>query len=226
MGPGYCRSEHRWPLPVNCKMGVLVRCSLPWAGGVPAPRFSLSNITVPGTGFATIFHVGIASPTAVFGVSIGSTAVRNRSSPQQNACYFGSQTVKWASPPKNGMNKPWPKPDSWVLYNFPDAKPTQIVGNARRSPDLDEYRRAIWLWQRRPSEISIIVHLLIFGIGALIHIPLILADDFVIFAIYHTFYVVVVCVCVGRFLWLESQYRRWRQDYLRSLARLENTCER
>jgi hypothetical protein len=26
---------------------------------------------------------------------------------------------------------------------------------------------------------------------------------------------------VGRFLWLESQYRRWKQDYLRSLARLE-----
>ena len=130
------------------------------------------------------------------------------------------------SPPKLVMNKPWPKPDSWVLHNFPDAEPTQIVRNARRNPDLDEYRRAIWLWQRRPSEISIIVHLLIFGIGALIHVPLILADDFVIFAIYHTFYVVVVCVCVGRFLWLESQYRRWRQDYLRSLARLEHTCER
>jgi hypothetical protein len=124
------------------------------------------------------------------------------------------------------MNKPWPKPDSWVLHNFPDAEPPQIVRNARRIPDLDEYRRSIWLWQRRPSEIRIIVHLLIFGIGALMHIPLILADDFVIFAIYHTFYVAVVCVCVGRFLCLESQYRRWRQDYLRSLARLENTCER
>jgi hypothetical protein len=64
------------------------------------------------------------------------------------------------------------------------------------------------------------VHLLIFGIGALIHIPLILADDLVVFAIYHAFYVCVVTVCVGRFLWLESRYRRWRQDYLRSLARL------
>jgi len=64
------------------------------------------------------------------------------------------------------------------------------------------------------------VHLLIFGIGALIHIPLILADNFVVFAIYHAFYVCVVIVCVGRFLWLESQYRRWKQAYLRSLARL------
>ena len=139
---------------------------------------------------------------------------------------FRQPNSNMGSPPKLVMNKPWPKPDSWVLHNFPDAEPTQIVRNARRNPDLDEYRRAIWLWQRRPSEISIIVHLLIFGIGALIHIPLILADDFVIFAIYHTFYVIVVCACVGRFLWLESQYRRWKQDYLRSLARLENTCER
>jgi len=125
------------------------------------------------------------------------------------------------------MSKPWLKPDSWVLHNFPDAEPAQIVQNGgRRVPDLDEYRRAIWLWQRRPSEISIMVHLLIFGIGALIHIPLILADDFVIFAVYHTFYVAVVGVCVGRFLWLESRHRRWRQDYLRSLARLENACEK
>jgi hypothetical protein len=66
------------------------------------------------------------------------------------------------------------------------------------------------------------VHLLIFGIGALIHIPLILADDLVPFAIYHAIYVGAVTVWVGRFLWLESQYRRWKQDYLRSLARLES----
>jgi hypothetical protein len=62
--------------------------------------------------------------------------------------------------------------------------------------------------------------LLIFGIGALIHIPLILAEDFVVFAIYHAFYVCLVTICVGRFLWLESRYRRWKQDYLRSLARM------
>jgi hypothetical protein len=66
------------------------------------------------------------------------------------------------------------------------------------------------------------VHLLIFGIGALIHIPLILADDLVLFAIYHAIYICVVTAYVGRFLWLESQYRRWKQDYLSSLARLES----
>jgi hypothetical protein len=98
----------------------------------------------------------------------------------------------------------------------------EVVRAADRSEsvDLEEYQRAIWLWQRRPSEISILVQFLIFGVGALIHIPLILADDFVIFAIYHAFYVCAVIVCVGRFLWLESRYRRWKQDYLRSLARL------
>ena len=133
------------------------------------------------------------------------------------SCQFG---------PNVRMSKPWLNPDSWILHNFPDAEPQRVVENGkRRIPDLDEYRRAIWLWQRRPSEISIIIHLLIFGIGALIHIPLILADDFVIFAVYHTFYVTVVAVCVGRFLWLESQQRRWRQDYLRALARLENSCD-
>ena len=114
--------------------------------------------------------------------------------------------------------------DSWVFRKFPDCSPTEIARAADRSEriDLEEYQRAVWLWQRRPSEVSVMVHLLIFGIGALIHIPLILADDFMVFAIYHAFYVCVVTVCVGRFIWLESRYRRWKQDYLRSLARLAN----
>jgi hypothetical protein len=113
---------------------------------------------------------------------------------------------------------------SWVFRRFPDASPVELAGTTKRSEsiDLEEYQRSIWLWQRRPSDVTIMVHLLIFGIGALVHIPLILADDFVIFAIYHIFYVCVVAVCVGRFLWLESRYRRWKQDYFRSLARLAN----
>lgn len=112
--------------------------------------------------------------------------------------------------------------DSWVFRKFPDSSPVEVARAADRIESLDpeEYQRAIWLWQRRPSEISILVQFLILGVGALIHIPLILADNFVVFAIYHAFYVCVVTVCVGRFLWLESRYRRWKQDYLRSLARL------
>ena len=114
--------------------------------------------------------------------------------------------------------------DSWVYRKFPDSSPAEIARAADQTEfvDLEEYQRAVWLWKRRPSEISVMVHLLIFGIGALIHIPLFLADDFVVFAIYHTLYICVVTVCVGRFLWLESQFRRWKQDYLRSLARLSS----
>jgi hypothetical protein len=115
-------------------------------------------------------------------------------------------------------------PNSWVLRKFPDSGPAEIARAADRtkSVDLEEYQRAVWLWRRRPSEVSILVQLLIFGLGALIHIPFILADDFVAFAIYHAFYVCLVTLCVGRFVWLESRYRLWKQDYLRALARLAN----
>src|SRR5438046_1668894 len=102
---------------------------------------------------------------------------------------FARLSARLGSPPKLSMSKHSLRPDSWVLHNFPDAPPVQIVLNGgRRNPDVDEYRRALWLWQRRPSEISIMVHLLIFGIGALIHIPLILADDLRYFAAYHAIY--------------------------------------
>jgi hypothetical protein len=112
--------------------------------------------------------------------------------------------------------------DSWVLRKFPDSSPEEVARAAEQIEfvDLEEYRRAIWIWRRRPSDTQILVHLLIFGVGALIHIPLILADDFVLFAIYHALYICIVIICVGRFLWFESQYRRWKQDYLRSLVRL------
>jgi hypothetical protein len=112
--------------------------------------------------------------------------------------------------------------DSWVLRKFPDSSPEEIARAAEQIEfvDLEEYQRAIWLWRRRPSDVRILVHLLIFGVGALIHIPLILADDFVLFAVYHALYVCIVTICVGRFLWIESRYRRWKQDYLRSLVRL------
>jgi hypothetical protein len=113
--------------------------------------------------------------------------------------------------------------DSWVFRKFPDSSPREVALAVDRgeSVDFEEYQRAFWLWRRRPSEVSILLHLLILGVGALIHIPLILADDFVVFAIYHVIYVCVVIACVGRFLWLESRYRRWKQDYFRALARME-----
>jgi len=114
--------------------------------------------------------------------------------------------------------------DSWVLQRFPDSSPVEVTRAADRSEsvDLKEYERAIWLWRRRPSEVNILLQLMIFGVGAIIHIPLILADDLLVFAVYHTVYVCAGTVCVGRFLWWESQYRRWKQDYLSSLARLSD----
>src|SRR3984957_7062832 len=94
---------------------------------------------------------------------------------------------------------------SWILRKFPDSSPAEVAQAADQfeSVDLEEYQRACWLWRRRPSDISILVHLLIFGIGALIHIPLILADDFMVFAIYHAFYVCGVIVRAVRSLWNE-----------------------
>jgi hypothetical protein len=112
--------------------------------------------------------------------------------------------------------------ESWVLRKFPDSSPMEIAQAAGRtgSVDIEEYQRATWLWQKRPSEVSILLHLLVFGVGAIIHIPLILSEDWTVFAIYHSIYVGAGVVCIGRFLWLESRYRRWKQDYLRTLARL------
>src|ERR1700722_14418119 len=112
---------------------------------------------------------------------------------------------------------------SWVLRNFPDSSPREIVRAAARteSIDLEEYHRATWLWRRRPSDVKMLVHLLILAIGALIPIPLIFADNLLLFPIYHAIFIGVVTVYVGRLLWMEAQCRRWTQDYLRALARLE-----
>ncbi|MGA8660309.1 MAG: hypothetical protein WB586_29675 [Chthoniobacterales bacterium] len=80
--------------------------------------------------------------------------------------------------------------------------------------------RAIWLWNRRTPEVNWLRLLLILGIGALAHLPLIVLADPLIFCIYHTLYIGIVLVCIGCFMWKEAKLRRWKQDYLRSLARM------
>ena len=40
------------------------------------------------------------------------------------------------------------------------------------------------------------------------------------FVVYHLLYLVLVVWLAGRFVLLESRYRRWRRDYFRSLARV------
>ena len=96
----------------------------------------------------------------------------------------------------------------------------------KRCPDLDEsicieeQRRALWVWQRRPSETRVLLHLLILSVGALAHVPVIILADLNVIVVFHSLYLVLVMALAGRFVVQEAQYRRWRRDYLRSLARM------
>jgi hypothetical protein len=122
------------------------------------------------------------------------------------------------------MSKKMLESDSWMLRRFPDLNPKAIVESGldeRKTIDPEEYRRASWLWKRRPTEITLLLYLLILGIGALGHAIFILFSDPIYLVVYHLLYVAVVVTLVGRFLWSESRYRKWKQDYLRSVARLE-----
>jgi hypothetical protein len=67
-----CKSVKRasWPV-VRCRTRT----------ETSAPHFCLSNIAVPGTGFATIFFVGMAPPIAMLGLY----RFRGREEPQLSA---------------------------------------------------------------------------------------------------------------------------------------------
>ncbi|MBV9674157.1 MAG: hypothetical protein JO076_15205 [Verrucomicrobia bacterium] len=105
-----------------------------------------------------------------------------------------------------------------MFKGFPDRSPSGVLSLT----DVDplEYQRALWLWQRRPSETSVLLLFLVFGIGALAHIPFILRDDMVPLAAFHSFYVLALGISVSRFIWREAEFRRWKRDYLHTLARL------
>jgi hypothetical protein len=127
---------------------------------------------------------------------------------------------------KNGprtMSKKTLKTDSWMLRRFPDLNPANIVKGRSVHQEItqEELERANWLWERRPDEITLIRYLLILGVGALGHAIFILFPDIIYLALYHLIYVGVVIILVGRFLWTESRYRKWKQDYLRSVTRLD-----
>src|ERR1700674_3558595 len=98
--------------------------------------------------------------------------------------------------------------DSWMLHRFPDSNPEDIVKGrpAHRKVTPEEFRRASWLWARRPDEITLVWYLLILGVGALGHAIFILFPDFIYLIIYHILYVGVVVILAGRFLWAESRY--------------------
>jgi hypothetical protein len=121
------------------------------------------------------------------------------------------------------MSKPRLSPRSWIFHQFPDLDPTALVRLSQDNGDpfsVEEQQRAIWIWNRRPSETRVLLHLLILSFGALAHVPLIILADINAIVIYHSCYLLLVLGLAGTFVVQEARYRRWRRDYLRSLARV------
>jgi hypothetical protein len=121
------------------------------------------------------------------------------------------------------MSKPQLSPRSWIFHGFPDLDPTALVRLSEGSGEsfsVEEQQRALWIWNRRPSEARVLLHLLILSVGALVHIPLIILADISAIIIYHSLYLLLVLALAGTFVVQEARYRRWRRDYLRSLARV------
>jgi hypothetical protein len=121
------------------------------------------------------------------------------------------------------MSKPQLSPRSWIFHQFPDLDPTALVKLSESSDEpfsVEEQRRALWIWNRRPPETRVLLHLLILSVGALVHIPLIILADITVIVVYHSCYLLLVLTFAGTFVVQEARYRRWRRDYLRSLARV------
>jgi hypothetical protein len=121
------------------------------------------------------------------------------------------------------MSKPQLSPRSWIFQQFPDLDPAalrRVCEDHGESICLEEHQRAIWIWNRRPSEARVLLHLLILSVGALAHVPLIILADINIIIAFHSCYLVLVVALAGTFVVQEARYRRWRRDYLRSLARV------
>lgn len=121
------------------------------------------------------------------------------------------------------MSKPQLSPRSWIFHQFPDLDPTALVRLSESigvSFNVEEQQRALWIWNRRPPETRVLLHLLILSVGALVHIPLIILADISIIIIYHSCYLLLVLAFASAFVVQEARYRRWRRDYLRSLARV------
>jgi hypothetical protein len=121
------------------------------------------------------------------------------------------------------MSKPRLSARSWIFYQFPDLDPAALarLSEAKgESFSVEEHQRALWIWNRRPSETRVLLHLLILSVGALAHIPIIILADINVIIIFHSFYLVLVLALAGTFVVQEARFRQWRRDYLRSLARV------
>jgi hypothetical protein len=121
------------------------------------------------------------------------------------------------------MSKPRLSPRSWIFHQFPDLDPTALVRLCEsngESFNIEEQQRALWIWNRRPSEARVLLHLLILSVGALAHVPLIILADINVIVVFHSCYLGLALTLAGTFVVQEARYRRWRRDYLRSLARV------
>ena len=110
-----------------------------------------------------------------------------------------------------------------IFRGFPDLNPDAILrqqpGNELLATE-EERQRAWWLWQRRPRGMNILVYGLLLGIGAIAHTPFLLLGSPLLFCLFHSVYILFVLWVVGVFYFKERRYRRWKKDYMRTVARL------
>jgi hypothetical protein len=111
--------------------------------------------------------------------------------------------------------------DSWIFQGFPERDPDAILReHPGKKGSEEERQRAWWLWRRRPREKNVLFYGLLLGVGAIAHTPFLLLGSFQLFCVFHAGYILFVLWVIGIFFARELQYRRWKKDYLRTLARL------
>ena len=117
----------------------------------------------------------------------------------------------------------FPSSHSWIFHGFPELDPDAILRQEPGEKILtteEERQRAWWLWQRRPREMRVLAYGILLGAGAVVHTPLLLLGPLQLFCLFHACYVLFVLGVIGMFITREARYRRWKQDYLRAIARL------
>ena len=123
---------------------------------------------------------------------------------------------------KTNMAK-FPYSHFWIFHGFPELDPDAIVrqqpGNKVLATE-EERQRAWWLWQRRPREMNVLAYGILLGAGAIAHTPFLLLGSPQLFCLFHVCYVLFVLWVIVVFLIKEARYRRWKNDYLRAVARL------
>ena len=123
---------------------------------------------------------------------------------------------------KTNMAK-FPYSHFWIFHGFPELDPDAIVRQQPGDKVLateEERQRAWWLWQRRPREMNVLAYGILLGAGAIAHTPFLLLGSPQLFCLFHACYVLFVLWVIGVFLIKEARYRRWKNDYLRAVARL------